>query len=774
MPGQIDDDPPRGRPPMAGPDRARHPTPGEVAACYGRLAAIRDPLDRRFALLREAEGFEVEVGELEALLADFALGRRTRRGTLESWLYRLARRLEERSFFEILEYVGRLAIVFAIASFFIGLPERRAQHRASRWEMVQAAAGGSYDGDRVGSLEILNRQCFPLQGVAAPGAQLSGLALDRCHQLPGGLTVGGAWLGPVLPFLYAYRGANLKGADLTAANLEGARLRGADLSNAHLARADLSGADLSGADLVGADLTGAVLVRADLTGANLFGADLTGANLFQADLTGATLHLARLCGTSFVASRLRRAELDHAEGCPAAAETGPAPGGSPAGASPDVSSSAGSSTATTDPAVTDPAVTDPAATDPAGTVPFANFSGADLTGAHLFAADLRGGRFHRVRVDRQTAFDGADLAGARFDHTTVPGAELFAAAAVPPASPGDVAPAAGDRGSATPPLRLALVQPDQQHFFTEVRQGMVRAALEVDPRIGVTAHELGVDLGGPHPPLLTEIDDRADAVVLRMPGLELREVLALRDAGVALACYDQCPEGAWGAEVFVVSTESTGENLGTASGEVLRQWQAQRRRSLPPDVPLLVLRSCLGEGCFRRVRGLRDELRGPGSVTSRHAGSLREAAYRVAVGEDLYPAACDLLRRQPGPAVLWATNEQGTEAAVEAVHALGRQGEVSVFGIDWSPALAAMLVEPQGALQAVVAQDPGEMGYVAASRALAAARNEPVPYERLITGHRTWARQGMSAEQRSAIRELAGQADPESFPRAPARACPPG
>ncbi len=715
MPEETPTDPPRAQPeprPAAG----VRPTPEQVAACYAELAAVRDPLERRFALLRVAERLEIEAGELESLLADYALSRRTRRGTLERWLYRLARRFEERSFFEILEYVGSLAIVVAIASFLLGIPDSRAQQRVEAWDAVAAGAGQVHQGNRPGLLEWLNRQCFPMEGLEAPGADLRGLRLDGCQRLFGRLAVAG-FLAPAMPALFRYEGVRLEGADLSAARLSDAHLGRADLTGTRLGRADLSRADLVEARLLRADLGGARLVGADLEGADLSEADLRGADLLRADLTGAKLHRARLCGARFVGARLVNAELDGAVGCPQ------------------------------------------------GERPTVNFAGADLSSAQLYAADLRGARFQRVRLDHRTWFDDAELSGADFSHVTMPRAGMFQGAA---SHPDRVSPGGGGEAA----LSLGLVIPDRHFFFDEVEAGVRRAAAEAAVWLGtpveVSVHHLSI-----HAPWrdqhLAGLAAGHRALVVRAPSFDGAGLRAILDTGVTLACYDQCPEGVAADVPYVGSYESGGGNLGWASGTSLARWW--RRRAASEEVPparMLVYRSCAEAGCFYRVRGMREAL-------ARHSGvavGLREEAYLVAAGTGTttFADVCSLLRDHPGPAVLWTANEAGSEAAVEAAAALGREGEVAIFGIDLTPTLAARLLQPGGALQGVVAQDPRAMGRAAAARAIAdASPGRPEPYEYRNTGYRTWTRDGLSGEDRRVLEALAADAPPRS-----SRSCPPG
>jgi hypothetical protein len=90
------------------------------------------------------------------------------------------------------------------------------------------------------------------------------------------------WRGAILRGV-DLSGANLRGVDLSGANLYDAILRGANLRGANLSGANLSGANLRGVDLSGANLSGANLSDAILRGVDLSGANLSGANLSDAE-----------------------------------------------------------------------------------------------------------------------------------------------------------------------------------------------------------------------------------------------------------------------------------------------------------------------------------------------------------------------------------------------------------------------------------------------------------------------------------------------------------
>ena len=78
-----------------------------------------------------------------------------------------------------------------------------------------------------------------------------------------------------------FKGAVMRGSDMSFANLRGARMTKAVLNYSTFAYANLSGAAMNQAMLLGVDLTGANIIRANLTDAALIG-DLTGADLREA------------------------------------------------------------------------------------------------------------------------------------------------------------------------------------------------------------------------------------------------------------------------------------------------------------------------------------------------------------------------------------------------------------------------------------------------------------------------------------------------------------
>jgi uncharacterized protein YjbI with pentapeptide repeats/ABC-type sugar transport system substrate-binding protein len=605
---------------------------------------------------------------------------------------RLVAWLDGISLFSLLAYAGRLGLLFAVISFIAEYPKRQYQWQYQTSQTVESAKGKVHSRARAQALEALNGACVSLEGVQARGAALPGLELDRCYAVPGG-----GLLGRFFPNLFQRRGADLLGADLAGANLAEARLPAAVLRGAKLAAALLPEARLRGADLRSADLSGADLFYADLSGADLSGADLRGADLSHADLSGANLTRARLGGAHLVWADLVEARLAYAD-----------------------------------------------------------LTGADLAAANLHRADLYRAQLGRavlrkVRIDQRTGLDGADLAGADLRGARLASFDPIRSAVgwerarfdpgLPPPNAADAA-NAGKAAGGLPvhPLALGLLIDDEQYFYQEIERGVRRAAAAAGARLEVRAVETAAARGVEHETaLLAELTEAGADALLVVPQDEIRSAVALRrawEAGVVLVTYDQALNPRDRARLVTLHYASSQGDLGEESGRWLGRWlRTDDRARLWGEVG--IFRSCPFEGCYERTKGFRRALDAAGVA-------WHEVAYRRrGPGEATLAAATEILAHHPEIRVLWASSEDGTQGAVAAVRALGRTGQVRVVGTDLSPALQAMLAAPDGVLLAVTAQQPEEMGYRAATAALAALRGQDVrEWKNGEVEHRLYARAG--------------------------------
>lgn len=110
-----------------------------------------------------------------------------------------------------------------------------------------------------------------------------------------------------------FKGADLRGHNLSGADLRNSDLSGADLREANLSKADLSQADLSLAKLSQANIGDAVLNEAELIAADLNRADLSGASLIRTQLRHADLRHANLKHATLSRATLNACDLSHAD-----------------------------------------------------------------------------------------------------------------------------------------------------------------------------------------------------------------------------------------------------------------------------------------------------------------------------------------------------------------------------------------------------------------------------------------------------------------------------
>jgi uncharacterized protein YjbI with pentapeptide repeats len=144
-----------------------------------------------------------------------------------------------------------------------------------------------------------------LQKILLDGASLRGIFLEGADLT--GASLRGVDLSHAVLVRADLSGANLAGAKLVGANLAGARLEGTDLSGC-----DLSSANLTQATLVDTRLDGATLQQAFLFGAKIKGGSFTGImakKLFfhELDLSGIDLSGAQLPECIFIETKIEDA-----------------------------------------------------------------------------------------------------------------------------------------------------------------------------------------------------------------------------------------------------------------------------------------------------------------------------------------------------------------------------------------------------------------------------------------------------------------------------------
>ena len=155
-----------------------------------------------------------------------------------------AYKLGQWAFLDILNYLGRLTILLAVITWFVGFAERKEAQENQRkakifqaWQVINTAEGKPGSGGRVQALHDLRDEGAWLIGVDLQKAFLMGLKLPEAD----------------------LRQANMEGAMLKFADLHGAILREANFKDTYLGEANLEDANLLKINLDGAYLRNANL-----------------------------------------------------------------------------------------------------------------------------------------------------------------------------------------------------------------------------------------------------------------------------------------------------------------------------------------------------------------------------------------------------------------------------------------------------------------------------------------------------------------------------------
>ncbi len=144
---------------------------------------------------------------------------------VENLLEDLAFLLKSTAFFDVINLLASLTLIFSLVSWWTGREEQWENKIFETWAIINNADKDSSGVVKV-AIERLHKEGFSLQG-------------------------------------FKLNGTNLKGANLANANLKGTNLANANLANANLKGANLKGANLKGANLKGANLKGTILINTE-------------------------------------------------------------------------------------------------------------------------------------------------------------------------------------------------------------------------------------------------------------------------------------------------------------------------------------------------------------------------------------------------------------------------------------------------------------------------------------------------------------------------------
>jgi len=195
-----------------------------------------------------------------------------------------------------------------------------------------------------------------------------------------------------------------------------------------------------------------------------------------------------------------------------------------------------------------------------------------------------------------------------------------------------------------------------------------------------------------------------------------------RAKGITVVTYNTTVEG----DIPRAYVESDQADLGRQTGRAAREY-IERHLAGKARVALLEFQSQAPEQNMMRVSGFREEI-------TRLPGVVIVAEQDAWLAEQAVRRAGDILTAHPDLDILWGANEGATVGSVMAVRNAGRAGGVAVFGTDAGEQIADFLLNDDGILVAVTAQQPFAIGSRAVGAALDALEGKAVPPRQSLAG----------------------------------------
>ena len=416
------------------------------------------------------------------------------------------------SLIKLAAVLGEGALLFALASYIIAIPQRRQTFIRENRQIIVDHAQQTHSVGRINALQSLNKFCSNISGIEAPSAQMPGIELTNCRQFQG--------LKALRRFpwqFFVYWGANLNYSNLAGANLAGANLEGINLRGANLIGANLRGANLKGADLTAANLSQARLGVTNLEGAILENATLNGGSISGSNLKGANLSHTSLVGTQALWSDLRDANLYRANLTGAILNR-------------------------------------------------SNLAGADLYKANFSNSSLRFANLQENSNLRNTNLQGADLSKAIFASVNqLQRADNWQKAVITPNWENQT------RLNRLPRLQIGLIKSSKGTIFQAYELGMRRAA---NRRVEIWGIQSSPGVESEAKIIEELIEFGIDAIVLRPedPVLSIPALQKANDAGIVVITIDFCfdRDVATGMVFACYNTDSF--QMGYDSGMYLAEW----------------------------------------------------------------------------------------------------------------------------------------------------------------------------------------------------------
>lgn len=278
-------------------------------------------------------------------------------------------------------------------------------------------------------------------------------------------------------------------------------------------------------------------------------------------------------------------------------------------------------------------------------------------------------------------------------------------------------------GLATAPSRaqqqvtIGALYLDAQGFYGGIKKGIEEGA--ASDKIRLLGQNSQGDASREASFASTLIASKVQAIIMS-PVSATASVPVVRqaaEAGIPVICYNTCidDENAKKYVKALVTTDQT--KLGYDAGVVAADYFIGHKM----DKPRFGILNCdVYEACVQRKNGFKKavEEKVPGVVWA-----ADQAGFQPGKSTE---TATTMLTGDPAITAMFATTDNGTIGAVQAVIAAGRQGKVVVFGNDISVQLAQYLINNPDILIATNGQQPQTMGKGAVTMALRAIKGEKI------------------------------------------------
>lgn len=270
----------------------------------------------------------------------------------------------------------------------------------------------------------------------------------------------------------------------------------------------------------------------------------------------------------------------------------------------------------------------------------------------------------------------------------------------------------------TADIRIGAILMQQDQFFRANETGMKAAAKEFGATM--TAQNATGALDKEISLVESFINQKVRAIVVS-PLSEKASVNALKkahDAGIKIVTYNNSIE----ADFPACTVASDQSEIGASTGRAVVEYVRKHRKG-KAKIALIGFASQLPEQGNARLEGFKREIANlPGIkiVAEQDAWIASKAAEVVS----------ELLVKKPD--IIWGANEGATVGAVTAVRNADKAGKIVVFGTDVSKQLIEFLMADDKILQAVTAQRPRDMGYLAMEAAIRASKGKSMDSRKVV------------------------------------------